>query len=93
MKKLLLSLSFILAVPILFSGHRSISAPFASHVSAQCLPDSGQVGNCIEYKRPRPSKSDGKTNGSGEMGLPIQEIGSGLAVLAPIFMIWLGLRR
>ncbi|HEY6334029.1 MAG TPA: hypothetical protein VI756_32235, partial [Blastocatellia bacterium] len=89
MRKLLLTLCFILAVPIFLSGFQNSPGVMPSRAYAcEELP-----GNCVEYKPAHPSKSDGKSNGSGEMGFPIQEIGSGLAMLAPVFMIWLGLRR
>lgn len=94
MKKLLLTLCFILAIPILVSWSQTFygSDPCRVYACENQMPGN-TCGNGANYKRHNPSKSDGKGNGSPETGFPIQEIGSGLAVLAPVFMIWLGLRR
>jgi len=91
MKKLLLTLCFILAVPILFSGSRYISVPFAPRVLAQCLPfDEGQAGNCAARRH---SPSRGKSDRPREHGFHLQDLSSGLETLTPVFMIWLGMQR
>jgi hypothetical protein len=82
MKRLVITLTLILVLPVFFSGSR---AQFEAHAQA-CIEAVGS-GNCVEIeKQPARHGATSKRNHRSE-GQPI-DLGVSVGVLALIFLLW-----
>jgi hypothetical protein len=79
MKKLLLTASFILALPILLQTSRSNNPWLAS---AQCI-EMGQMGNCADVAAKPPAKHRIRTGDTNPAADPLQGVG----LMALIFLM------